>query len=106
MIKFSETKSLVEFLGSVGATGLQICESKKTGGLYVVIPTANGDTTAMLAKSIPSITADNAGSLQVSWISGTTDEGKLVEGFMIHPSGERVVKATFSLADLTAKVGI
>lgn len=106
MIKFSETKGLVEFLGANGATGLQICESKKTGGLYVVFQCADGDKTAMLAKSVPTIDASNAGTLQVSWLSGTGEDGKVVEGFMVHPSGERVVKSTFSLADLTAKVGM
>jgi hypothetical protein len=106
-INFSKTTGLVEFFGTINATDLQICESKKTGNSYVVFKCAGGkEEITMLAKSITGIDATNAASLQVSWIEGTTDAGEPLEGYMIHPVGERVVKATFSLADLTAVVGI
>jgi hypothetical protein len=107
-INFSKTTGLVEFFGTINATDLQICESKKKPGThYVVFKCAGGkEEITMLAKSITGIDATNAASLQVSWIEGTTDAGEPLEGYMIHPVGERVVKATFSLADLTAVVGI
>jgi hypothetical protein len=106
-INFSKTTGLVEFFGTINATDLQICVSKKTGNSYVVFKCAGGkEEITMLAKSITGIDATNAASLQVSWIEGTTDAGEPLEGYMIHPVGERVVKATFSLADLTAVVGI
>jgi hypothetical protein len=105
-INFSETKSLVEFFGQISATDLQVCQSKRTGGLYVVFKCADGtEQNAMLAKSITAIDANNAADLQVSWIEGTTETGNPLEGFMVHPTGERKVVSTFSLADLTAKVG-
>ena len=107
-INFSKTTGLVEFFGTIGATDLQICESKKKPGThYVVFKCAGGkEETTMLAKSITGINASNAGVLQVSWIEGTTDSGEPLEGYMVHPVGERKVVATFSLADLTAVVGI
>jgi hypothetical protein len=106
-INFSKTTGLVEFFGTINATDLQICESKKTGNPYVVFKCAGGkEEITMIAKSITGIDASNAGTLQVSWIEGTTDAGEPLEGYMIHNVGERVVKATFSLADLTAVVGI
>jgi hypothetical protein len=106
-INFSKTTGLVEFFGTIGATGLDICQSKKTGNSYVVFKCADGnEEITMLAKSITTIDASNVTALQVSWIEGTTDAGEPLEGYMIHPVGERVVKASFSLADLTAAVGI
>ena len=106
-INFSKTTGLVEFFGNIGATGLDICESKKTGNSYVVFKCENGkEEITMLAKSITGIDATNVATLQVSWIEGTTEDGNELSGYMIHPTGERVVKASFSLADLTAAVGM
>jgi|APFre7841882793_1041355.scaffolds.fasta_scaffold16258_2 hypothetical protein len=107
-INFSKTTGLVEFFGTISATDLQICDSKKKPGTrYVVFKCAGGkEETTMIAKSITAIDASNVTALQVSWIEGTTDAGEALEGYMVHPVGERKVISTFSLADLTAAVGI
>jgi hypothetical protein len=106
-IVFSRTTGLIEFFGIIQATNLDICESKKTGNSYVVFKCADDkEEITMLAKSIKAITPENAGELQVSWIEGTTEEGNELSGYMVHPTGERKVVGSFSLADLVAAKGM
>jgi hypothetical protein len=105
-MNFSKTTGLVQFFGDIKSTGLDICESKKSGNKYVVFKTDKEDVITMLAKSVEGINAQNVKELQVSWIEGTNDNGDEVSGYMVHPIGERKVLSSFSLADITAGMGI
>lgn len=111
MSTFSETKSLIAYMQSVGSTSLNIALGKekvnpKTGEVtraqYVQFVKADGGQigTALLASKIKSIDASNARDLDVSWVEGTTELGAPVKGYMVHTRGTVEVVSTFSIADL------
>jgi hypothetical protein len=99
MVEFFETKSVVEFMQSIGATNLNIQQGEKK--IPYVGFNNSSKTTCLLSKQITAVTADNVRDLQVSWIEGTDDRGISVKGYLLHRAGTPAeVISTFSLADV------
>ena len=99
MVEFFETKSVVEFMQSIGATNLNIQQGEKK--IPYVGFNNSSKTTCLLSKQITAVTASNVRDLQVSWIEGTDDRGISVKGYLLHrASTPAEVISTFSLADV------
>ena len=99
MVEFFETKSVVEFMQSIGATNLNIQQGEKK--IPYVGFNNSSKTTCLLSKQITAVTADNVRDLQVSWIEGTDDRGISVKGYLLHRAGTPAeVISTLSLADV------
>jgi hypothetical protein len=99
MVEFFETKSVVEFMQSIGATNLNIQQGEKK--IPYVGFNNSSKTTCLLSKQITAVTASNVRDLQVSWIEGTDDRGISVKGYLLHRAGTPAeVISTFSLADV------
>lgn len=99
MVEFFETKSVIEFMNSIGATNLNIQQGEKKVP-YVGFNNSS-KTTCMLSKQVTAVTANNVRDLQVSWIEGTDDKGITVKGYLLHRAGTPAeVISTFSIADV------
>ena len=98
-VEFFETKSVLEFMKSIGATNLNIQQGDKKVP-YIGFNNSS-KTTAMLSSKVTAVTPQNAGELQVSWVEGTNDNGKAVKGYLLHRAGTPAeVLSTFSVADM------
>lgn len=100
MVEFNDTMSLVTFMQSVGATDLAIQQGEKK--IPYVAFNNSSKTTCLLSKKIDAVTPANAGSLEVSYIEGTDENGVAVKGYLLHRVGTVEVLSTFSLSDVAA----
>lgn len=99
MVQFTETKSLAQFMQSIGATSLNIQQGEKK--VPYVGFNDSSKTTTMLSSKVSAVTAENVRDLQVSWLEGTDDRGISVKGYLLHRAGTPAeVLSTFSLADV------
>jgi len=99
MVQFTETKSLAQFMQSIGATSLNIQQGEKK--VPYVGFNDKSKTTTMLSSKVSAVTAQNVNELQVSWLEGTDDRGISVKGYLLHRAGTPAeVLSTFSLADV------
>ncbi len=99
MVQFTETKSLAQFMQSIGATSLNIQQGEKK--VPYVGFNDSSKTTTMLSSKVSAVTAQNVNELQVSWLEGTDDRGISVKGYLLHRAGTPAeVLSTFSLADV------
>lgn len=98
-MQFTETTSVLEFMQSIGATNLSIQQGEKK--VPYVGFNDKGRTTCMLTKHISEVTASNVRDLQISWIDGITEEGKKINGYLLHRMGTPAeVLSTFSVTDV------
>jgi len=99
MVQFTETKTLAQFMQSIGATSLNIQQGEKK--VPYVGFNDKSKTTTMLSSKVSAVTAQNVNELQVSWLEGTDDRGISVKGYLLHRAGTPAeVLSTFSLADV------
>jgi hypothetical protein len=99
MVQFTETKTLAQFMQSIGATSLNIQQGEKK--VPYVGFNDKSKTTTMLSSKVSAVTAQNVSELQVSWLEGTDDRGISVKGYLLHRAGTPAeVLSTFSLADV------
>jgi hypothetical protein len=99
MVQFTETKTLAQFMQSIGATSLNIQQGEKK--VPYVGFNDSSKTTTMLSSKVSAVTAQNVHELQVSWLEGTDDRGISVKGYLLHRAGTPAeVLSTFSLADV------
>jgi hypothetical protein len=99
MVQFTETKTLAQFMQSIGATSLNIQQGEKK--VPYVGFNDSSKTTTMLSSKVSAVTAQNVNELQVSWLEGTDDRGISVKGYLLHRAGTPAeVLSTFSLADV------
>jgi len=99
MVQFTETKTLAQFMQSIGATSLNIQQGEKK--VPYVGFNDGSKTTTMLSSKVSAVTAQNVNELQVSWLEGTDDRGISVKGYLLHRAGTPAeVLSTFSLADV------
>lgn len=98
-MEFLETKSVLDFMNSIGATNLNIQQGDKK--IPYVGFNNSSKTTALLSSKISNITAANVRDVQVSWIEGINEKGIAIKGYLVHRVGTPAeVLSTFSVADM------